>query len=167
MKIEKASSKDIEEIYSLQRRAFKQEAELYNKPDIEPLTVTLEETRREFEDAVFLKMTEAGKIIGSVRANVKGGTCLVRKLIVEPGLQNRGYGRALMEAVEKECAGCTRFELYTGHKSENNKHLYKKLGYNIIETKTMPDGAVLVYMVKPAGQSKIPNHKSQIKRENQ
>jgi N-acetylglutamate synthase-like GNAT family acetyltransferase len=150
--IEKATVKDAEEILALQRRAFKQEAELYQKYDIEPLTVTLEETKKEFEDAIVLKMTENGRIIGSVRANVKDGTCLVRKLVVEPGLQNRGYGRALMKAIETECMGCKKFELYTGSKSENNIHLYEKCGYKIADIKMLDDKAGMVHMIKEVKQ---------------
>jgi GNAT superfamily N-acetyltransferase len=148
MKIEKATVKDAEEIYSLQQRAFRQEAELYNKFDIEPLTVTLEDTKREFLDAIFLKTTENVKIIGSVRANVKDSVCTVRKLMVEPGLQNKGYGSALLRGIEAECAGCKKFELYTGYRSENNLHLYKKAGYVITETKMISDSVGMVYMEK-------------------
>jgi len=131
MKIEKALPEDAEEILALQKRAFKQEAERYNNFEIEPLSATLEQIREEFKRSVVLKMTEEGKIIGSVRADVKGNVCTVRKLIVEPGMQNRGYGAALMKAIEAECGSCWKFELFTGHKSANNQHLYKKLGYEI------------------------------------
>lgn len=134
MNIERAFLKDAKEILALQKRAFKQEAERYGNPGIEPLSVTLEQTKEEFKNSVVLKMTKEGRIIGSVRADIKGKTCLVRKLIVEPELQNRGYGAALMKAIEAECKDCSRFELFTGHKSDNNRHLYKKLGYKITGT---------------------------------
>jgi N-acetylglutamate synthase-like GNAT family acetyltransferase len=148
MNIEKASVEDAEEILALQKRAFLQEAELYGDLNIEPMTMTAAQNLAEFKDALILKMTENGRIIGSVRANVKDKTCLVRKLMVEPGLQNRGYGLALMRAVEKECGDCIKFELYTGYKSENNKHLYMKLGYGILETIMLNDKVGMVRMVK-------------------
>jgi N-acetylglutamate synthase-like GNAT family acetyltransferase len=151
MKIEKAVIKDAEEILNLQKKAFKQEAELYNDFNIEPLTVTLEQTKEEFKKAIVLKLTENRKIIGSVRADINDGTCLVRKLIVDPAYQNMGYGAALMIAIEKECSGCGRFELFTGSKSENNMHLYKKLGYVITGTKMLNDKVEAVNMVKARG----------------
>lgn len=148
MRIEKATISDAEEILALQKRAFKQEAELYGDFSIEPLTMTLDETKQEFKEAIVLKMTEDGKIIGSIRANIKDGTCLVRKLMVEPGFQNRGYGSALMKAIESECKGCVKFMLFTGYKSMNNQHLYEKFGYKIVETKMLNDRVGVVRMVK-------------------
>ena len=148
MKIERATVLDAEGILALQKRAFRQEAELYGDYDIEPLTVTLEETRQEFKEALVLKITGNGKIIGSVRANMNNGVCFVRKLIVDPEFQNRGYGAELMKAIQGECRGCSRFELFTGYKSKNNIHLYEKLGFVITETKMLNDKVGMVHMVK-------------------
>jgi ribosomal protein S18 acetylase RimI-like enzyme len=148
MEITYATTDDAAEILALQKRAFMQEAELYGEYDIEPLTVTLEETMKEFRECIVLKLIEGGRIAGSVRAKEEKGVCHINKLIVDPLIQNRGFGSALMKRIEKEFSGCKKFELYTGYKSENNKHLYTKLGYIIKETKMVHGNLGFVYMEK-------------------
>ena len=148
MEILKADLTDAEEILALQKRAFKQEAELYGDYNIEPLTVCLENTIDEFKRSVVLKMVHDGKIIGSVRGMLKDDACHIGKLIVDPQFQNKGYGAALMSAIEKEFPDCKWFELFTGAKSENNLHLYKKLGYKITGTEILNSKVSLVNMVK-------------------
>ena len=148
MEITYASIDDAAEILALQKRAFMQEAELYGEYDIEPLTVTLEDTVKEFRECVILKLVEGGKIAGSVRAKEEKGTCHINKLMVDPSAQNRGFGGALMKRIEAEFPGCGKFELYTGFKSENNKHLYMKLGYKITATKMVHGNLGFVYMEK-------------------
>jgi ribosomal protein S18 acetylase RimI-like enzyme len=64
-----------------------------------------------------------GRSIGSVRANVKEGTCYIGRLIVHPDFQKRGIGTRLMSEMEKVFNSCKRFELFTGDKSERNLHL--------------------------------------------
>jgi len=148
IKIEKAGIKDAKEILALQKRAFEKEAVLYADFDMEPLIITLDETIGEFKRSLVLKLTIDGKIAGSVRGSAKGGVCTVKKLMVDPGMHNRGFGGALMNALEKEFAGCRKFRLITGYKSENNKHLYKKLGYKIIGKRKINDRLSMVEMEK-------------------
>lgn len=148
MEIVKADLKDAEEILALQKKAFKQEAERYGDYNIEPLTVCLENTIEEFKKSVVLKIVETGKIIGSVRGISLGGVCHIGKLIVDPDFQNKGYGTALMNAIEKEFNDSRSYQLMTGAKSENNLHLYKKLGYKITGTENLTEKVSLVNLVK-------------------
>ena len=148
MEILKAAISDAEEILALQKRAFKQEAELYGDYNIEPLTTCLENTIEEFKKSVVLKMTRNGRIIGSVRGMLMNKACHIGKLIVDPEFQNKGHGAALMRAIEKEFPECKWFELFTGAKSENNLHLYKKLGYKITGTEKLNSQVSLVNMIK-------------------
>jgi len=117
MEIKMADIKDAEEILILQKKAYKQEAELYNNYSIQPLTMTIEETRDDFKNHVILKAVESGSITGSVRAYEKDGTCYVDKVIVDPACQNTGKGTAIMKELEKYFPACRRFELYTGYRS--------------------------------------------------
>jgi hypothetical protein len=50
---------------------------------------------------------------------------------------------------------CARFELFTGHKSEKNIHIYKKLGYKNFKTDKITDNLNLIYMEKT--NSSIPD----------
>jgi ribosomal protein S18 acetylase RimI-like enzyme len=86
---------------------------------------------------VFLKAVEEnGTIIGSVRASLKKETVYIGRLIVEPECQNKGVGTMLMRSIEQYFLSAKRYELFTGHLSSRNLHLYRKLGYR--EFKRIP-----------------------------
>ena len=55
MMIEGAMVSDIEEILSLQKLAYRSEAEIYNDFNIPPLVQTLEGIKNDFENQIFLK----------------------------------------------------------------------------------------------------------------
>lgn len=159
MIIKQAVISDVEEIFFLQKLAYKSEAEIYNDFNIHPLNQSLEEIKNEFNRKIFLKAVVDGKIIGSVRAFVDQGTCYIERFIVHPDFQNQGIGTKIMNEIEKFFNKAKRFELFTGHKSERNIHLYKKLGYRIFKTKKVNDNLDLVYFEKilaiaPSGDRK-------------
>jgi GNAT superfamily N-acetyltransferase len=148
MIIEKAVPADAEEILSLQKLAYRAEAEIYDDFTIPPLKQTLEEIRKDFEAQVFLKAVENGRIIGSVRAFVREGTCHVGRLIVHPDFQNRGIGKQLMGSIEEVFKEARRFEIFTGHRSERNLYLYRKLGYRPFNSVKANETLTLVYLEK-------------------
>lgn len=148
MIIERAITSDAEEILSLQKLAYKSEAEIYNDFNIPPLVQTLREITADFERQIFLKATINGKIIGSVRAFAEEETCYVGRLIVHPDFQNQGIGTKLMNEIESLFKTCRRFELFTGNKSERNIYLYQKIGYKIFKTEKISDNITFVYLEK-------------------
>jgi ribosomal protein S18 acetylase RimI-like enzyme len=148
MIIEMAVIGDAEVILSLQKLAYRSEAEIYDDFTIPPLTQTLEEIKKDFENQVFLKAVTDGRIIGSVKAFVKEGTCYVGRLIVHPDFQDRGIGTRLMGRIEEVFKEAQRFEIFTGHKSERNLHLYEKLGYQRFKTVKANEKLTIVYLEK-------------------
>jgi GNAT superfamily N-acetyltransferase len=151
MIIERAAIGDANEILSLQRLAYHSEAEIYDDFTIPPLKQTLEEIKKDFESQVFLKAIIDGKIIGSVRAFAKEGTCYVGRLIVHPDFQNHGIGKELMGRIEEVFKEAARFEIFTGHKSERNLYLYEKLGYQRFKTVTANEKLDIVFLEKYQG----------------
>ena len=147
MKISQATIEDAEEILSLQKLAYRIEAERYNDYNISPLTQTLEEIKAQFDNLIFLKAVARGKIIGTVRAHEEKGTCYVGRLAVRPEMQNRGVGTALMQEIEKYYKP-KRFELFAGSKSDDNIHLYKKLGYHIFKKSKYEHGNIEIYYME-------------------
>jgi hypothetical protein len=93
MIIEQAGVSDAEEILSLQKIAYKSEAEIYKDFNIAPLIQTLEEIKRDFRNQVFLKAVIQGKIIGSVRAFAKEDSCWAVKswVGIECALKSRVF----------------------------------------------------------------------------
>ncbi|MBM4277363.1 MAG: GNAT family N-acetyltransferase [Deltaproteobacteria bacterium] len=148
MIVETATLNDVEEILALQKRAYLSEAEIYDDFTIPPLRQTLEEIKKDFEVQIFLKAVENGRIIGSVRAFLREGTCYVGRLIVHPEFQNQGIGKKLMGRVEEVFKAVPRFEIFTGHKSERNLHLYGKLGYRRFKTVTANEKLIIVFLEK-------------------
>ena len=146
--IERATLKDAEEILALQKLAYQSEAALHGEYNIPPLTQTLEGLRTDFERQVFLKAIRQGRIVGSVRGYVSGDTCYVGRLIVHPDVQNRGLGTRLMAEIERTFCQAQRFELFTGHKSERNLYLYRKLGYRPFKQEKVSDALTLVFLEK-------------------
>lgn len=138
---------DAEEILELQRLAYQIEAKRYNNFDIPPLKQTHEEFKNQFKDYIILKAVSNGKIIGTVRAYEKNGTCFIGRLAVQPDLQNRGIGTALMKDIEKYFTP-KRYELFVGLNSDNNIHLYKKLGYNIYKRAAYECGDIDIYFME-------------------
>jgi GNAT superfamily N-acetyltransferase len=69
--------------------------------------------------------------------------------MVELKLQNRGIGTLLMKAVEQYFVlEVKRYELFTGHKSIGNLHLYQKLGYWEFKRIHINDALAMVFMEK-------------------
>jgi len=148
MIIEKATIADVEEILLLQKMAYRSEAEIYHDFNIPPLLQTLEEIKKDYGNQYFLKAIVEGKIIGSVRAFEKEGTCFVGRLIVHPDFQNRGIGTKLMNEIERIFNTSERFELFTGDRSVRNLYLYQKLGYKIFKTAKITDQTTIVFLFK-------------------
>ena len=157
MEVEKATISDAEEILSLQKLAYQSEAEIYNDFSIPPLVQTSESIRKDFEDQFFLKAMMDKRMIGSVRAFIKEGTCYIGRLIVHPDFQNQGIGTKLMVEIEKIFSTCQRFELFTGARSERNLYLYQKLGYKIFKTAKVTDQTTIVYLEKKIDPLRFPS----------
>ena len=146
--ITRASIEDAATILELQKLAYQSEAQLYNDFSIPPLTQTLEELRSNFAHAVFLKAENEGEIIGSVKGHQASDTCYIERLIVHPNYQGQGIGTALMEQIELCFEQAERFELFTGHKSERNVHLYERLGYRTFKSEEITKTLSFVFMEK-------------------
>lgn len=144
-----ANRGDLQEILELQKECYQTEAALYSDYDIPPLTQTYHSINQEFEDGmIFLKGTVDGKLVGSVRAQIKDNTALIGRLIVKEEFQNNGFGKLLMLKIENQLNHCFRYELFTGHKSHKNITLYQKLGYKEIKRHYVNDNLTLLYLEK-------------------
>ncbi|TQM69924.1 ribosomal protein S18 acetylase RimI-like enzyme [Actinomadura hallensis] len=149
--IERAGPGDAGEVLTVQRAAYVAEAQLYGDPFIPSLVESVEQLRKALSgDAVVLKAVLGGRIVGAVRAQFSGSTCLVGRLVVAPDLQRRGIGRRLLAALEDEVAGrADACVLFTGHLSEGNLRLYRRAGYTETHRERVAAHLTLVHMRKP------------------
>ncbi|TDD09989.1 N-acetyltransferase [Nonomuraea deserti] len=148
--IERAVAADAGEILTVQRAAYVSEAQLYGDPYILPLVESLEQMRKAIEGAVVLKALDAGRIVGAVRGQLSGATCVVGRLVVAPDRQGQGLGTALLRALHEEMPGASAFDLFTGHLSEGNVRLYRRLGYRETHRERMDDHLTLVHLRRVA-----------------
>lgn len=148
-KIQLAQKTDLPEILQLQKECYLVEAALYNDFEIPPLLQTIESVNEEFDSHwLFLKITYNDKIIATGRGITQGDTTHIAKLAVKKEFQNQKLGQALLHEIETRLDTCSRYELFTGYKSERNIHLYKKNGYMEFKTEFIHDNLSLVFMEK-------------------
>ncbi|MFF7238668.1 GNAT family N-acetyltransferase [Streptomyces collinus] len=150
-----ATEQDAEQIFRLQYLCFQREAALYGNYRIDPLVQSLDSVREEVAaDCVFVARL-GEEVVGSVRGKVtEDGAAAIGKLCVHPRLQGHGIGARLLRAAEtalSEQRGATRFRLHTGHRSEGNLRLYRRVGYETVGRSTGADGVELIILEKQAG----------------
>ena len=147
MLITEAAAEDAGELLTLQRAAYLGEGALHNDFTLPPLVETFDDVLVAIATGHVLKAVLGTRIVGTVRARLDGDTCHIGRLAVAPDLQGRGIGSRLVTSVEQRWAGqVSRFELFTGPKSELNIRLYRRLGYRDMPT---PRGAEpLVFLEK-------------------
>ena len=155
IEVKQASVEDAETSLQLQMRAYLSEAEIYNDYGIPPLIQSLNEIKQEFSQQAFLKAIQKGKdakddinVIGSVRGYHEKRTAFIGRLIVKPESQNKGIGTRLMHAIEQRHESADRYELFTGHKSARNLHLYQKLGYDEFKRIPVDESLTMVFLEK-------------------
>jgi N-acetylglutamate synthase-like GNAT family acetyltransferase len=139
-----AVSNDLGSILALQKMAFMSEAALIDDYTIPPLKQDITEIRDEFRYTHFLKAEIDNQIVGSVRAEVHEGTCLIKKLIVHPDYQNHGIGSLLLTSIEQSFPIAKRFELFTGRESKRNNSFYSRRGYKPFKEETINGKLTLV-----------------------
>jgi len=143
-----ATVEDLPAILELQKLCYRSEAELYDDFEIQPMRQDLESAASELSRGVVLKALVGERLVGSVRATVREGSCHVGKLFVSPDVQNLGIGRTLMGSIEGRFRECDRFALFTGFRSVKNLALYGKLGYVEIRRERINDKLTLVCLEK-------------------
>ncbi len=148
MRISKAIVDDAVEILELQKQAYLSEAKLNDDYTLPPLTQTIESMINDFGRCTFLKAVLGQRIIGSVKGYEENGTCYIGRLIVADEHQNQGIGTALLKSIEKELGNVSRYELFTGKKSEKNIYLYHKNGYRIFREEELNKKTTIVFLEK-------------------
>lgn len=150
-----ATERDAEQIFRLQYLCFQSEAALYGNYRIDPLVQTLDSVRAEVDaDCVFVARL-GEEVVGSVRGRItEDGAASIGKLCVHPRLQGHGIGARLLRAAEAalvEERGAKKFRLHTGHRSEGNLRLYRRVGYETVGTEKGEDGVPMIVLEKAAG----------------
>ncbi|MET9255987.1 GNAT family N-acetyltransferase [Streptomyces sp. NPDC048182] len=149
-----ATDQDAEQIFRLQYLCFQSEAALYGNYRIDPLVQTLDSVREEVAGTCVYVARLGEEVVGSVRGRVaEDGAGAIGKLCVHPRLQGHGIGARLLRAAESALTaehGAGRFRLFTGHRSEGNLRLYRRVGYQVVGTEQGADGVSMIVLEKAA-----------------
>ena len=149
MMIQRATAADLPELLAVQKVAYASEAEIYGDTSLPALRQSLPEITADFGRMVFLKGVVNGKIVASIRGYIdEQGTAHILRLCVLPYFRGRHLGLRLAQAVEQELSKARRFEIFTGHRSAANIHIYSKLGYKRFKTEPFNANVEWVYMEK-------------------
>jgi ribosomal protein S18 acetylase RimI-like enzyme len=144
--LRRLTSADAGQVTVLQRGCWVEEAITNRTLDIPPLTETVEEVAAWLEATDALGLWLDGRLIGIIRGTRAGDTWEVGRIGVVPDLRGYHLGWWLMDQIEARAdAACTRYELFTGAKSERNISLYERHGYR----RMPPTRPGLVYLEKP------------------
>ncbi|MFZ6644939.1 GNAT family N-acetyltransferase [Undibacterium sp. TJN25] len=130
MHITLAAPADAQAILDLQKLAFRKFPN-YLDPQLQPV----QEIAEQIEQGLVLKGVADGAIVGSVRAYVSGEpgqlSCHIGRLIVHPAHARKGYGRQLMEELERRYAYVHSFQLFTAVVgNQTTIDMYIRFGYS-------------------------------------
>ncbi|WP_041432053.1 GNAT family N-acetyltransferase [Thermobispora bispora] len=142
----RARPEDAGEILTVQRAAYVTEAQLYGDPFIAPLIESVGQVAEAIATGTVLKAVAGPRIVGAVRGRLTGTTCLVGRLVVAPDRQRQGIGSALLTALHDSVPEAAAFDLFTGHLSEGNLRLYRRLGYRETRRERVADHLTLVHL---------------------
>lgn len=135
------------ELMTLQRAAFVTEAQRYNSPFHPALLQTLAELVAELATTTCIAAFTGPRLVGAVRTHEADDVLHISRLLVAPDLQGLGIGTRLLAAAE-ERSRLARASLFTGHRSDGNLRLYRRLGYVEQRREDIGAGVLLVYLTK-------------------
>lgn len=102
---------------------------------LEEVDLPTDEVEKFFHD--FLLISDESGVAGCIGLEVYGSVALLRSLAVKPGLQKKGYGRALLDAVLEDAIkrGITEVYLLT----DTAETFFTLRGFQRADRSTAPD----------------------------
>jgi len=153
--IHRALDSDVAAMHGIQMRAFEEEGRRCGTQDIPPLQEQMASVAEHVRTQIALVAREDERIVGCVRGLLEGGVCTIRALVVDPSRQGRGFGSALLEALEAQLDDAERVNLTTNTIMEGNVAFYERHGYHVVEYTTPIPGITLAQMSKSAARATL------------
>ena len=153
--IRRFRDEDIDEVYAVQREAYRPLYERYRddatSPYMESRETVFAKYRRPGTDGYVFLLD--GAMVGAVRVNVRANERVARisALCVLPSCQGRGIAQQALKHIEALYPDVAMWNLDTIAQEQGNCHLYEKLGYvRTGKTEQINGQMTLVYYEKHA-----------------
>jgi len=136
----------VQEIMSVQKAAYSQEAELIGFSGIPALADT--PSAIQDSDEMFFGFRIKGRIVGVVSVQGDDDTLDICRMVIHPDYHRRGVASQLLRfVVQREQAG-RRIRVSTAVKNKPALSLYGKSGFTPVSRRRSKDGAELITLEK-------------------
>ena len=99
--IRRATIEDATAVFSILKKAFLEYSKITGLDNLEALSETLEDIKKEIETkAVYIAVIDDA-IVGTVRLDINGSTAYLSRFAVDSSNRNIGIGKSLMNVVDK------------------------------------------------------------------
>lgn len=131
--LEKANLSDCEQIWHMQKTAFRDLLVKYRDTDTNPGAEPLDHIRRrmELENSYYYWIVlENQQRVGVIRVvETNSGTCRVSPMFLLPSFQGKGYAQEAIRRAEETYPHAHVWELDTIKQEQALCYLYEKMGY--------------------------------------
>ncbi len=139
----------LEALLSLQRAAYRVEADLLGVVTLPALTESAAQLRASGES--FLGAYDGPRLVGAVSWRREGTLLDIHRLVVHPDAFRRGVGSRLLHALEGVEHDVTRTIVATGAANPPARGLYESRGFTPHEERTAPGGVPIVIYERRSG----------------
>ncbi len=143
-----ASKSDAPEILALLKVACHAEATAHEDDTLRPVSETIEELEKQFDQRTFVKATASGKVIGCACGRQGEETVYINVLAVHPYFRDSDVAERLEREIEGAFPSARRFETITGHKSAKRLTQLIQWGFESFKTEEFTPKIKWVYMQK-------------------
>jgi N-acetylglutamate synthase-like GNAT family acetyltransferase len=136
--IRRACKEDAPAIYSILQRAFQEYSEVTGVKNLEALSETVDDIRKEIlNKTVFIAVAD-DKVIGTLKLDIKGDQAYLSRFAVDSENRHFGIGKALMSVADRylKSVNVKRIILHTASKHKTLMSFYYCIGFYVeaIET---------------------------------
>nr|WP_276612767.1 GNAT family N-acetyltransferase [Psychrobacillus vulpis] len=151
--LKKATSKDAEELFELQKKVFMPLYKKYEDLETSPVLQSFERFNERLQTGDFYKIFHENTLVGSVHVYKKTpGVMRLHMINILEEFQGRGIAQQVMIRIESMYPEINSWELDTILEEERNCYLYEKMGYvQTKDTVRINDKMTIVQYTKQEG----------------
>lgn len=145
-KLDLSSDEIAQEVYRIQKAAYRIEAELLGTDEIPPLQESYEGLQT--VDELFVGFYRDLRLVGVLSYKVEGRTIDIYRLFVDPRVFRQGIGRQLLDYVDQMHDECQKMIVSTGHKNLPAIQFYTKHGFEKESEEILSENLTIINFAK-------------------